>query len=221
MKYQLLFKLSIPILLFAGCSVNTTPLTRQQVAVNREVFFGTDSNADTTELVLKLSQDMEKAFSLVPLTRSQADRETRIYYASIRQELFFVQKYQHDSLTVELYQCGTERKNDSLFMRIGGLIKAGGKYDIDKLVRDDMLPVFKDCRVSNGVQHLDKGYIYFIQVKTGKVVKNILMNDNCELVTADKEIEHTKDFIRSISATFNFAFYDPWDKIDSLAFRNK
>ncbi len=208
-------------LILLACSTKSNKLTRQQILINRELFYGIDKKLDSITLLNEMSQDMANAFSLAPITKSTAEREIRVYFSSVWQEVFFLLTYQNGSLTVELYNCETDRKKDSLFMKIHTLIRGTGKYDIAKITKADTLPILRNCIIKDTVDYLDKGFIYFIQTKSGKSFKTILMNDNCELLQNDQEITHIKNFIQSLNKNFNFTFYDPWTKIDSLAFLNQ
>ncbi len=207
-------------LLFIGCLTNKNKLTREKSSINQEAFYATDNKFEGANYINQMSLDMGKAFSLVPLKQSTADKEIRIYFASVWHEIFFIEKYQNDSLIVEVYKCETQHKNDSMFMKIQSSVIASGKYDISEIPKFDTLPAFKNCMIEDTVQYIDKGYMYFIQIKSGKSIRSMLLNDNCFESNKDKESVYIKNFIELLTKRMNFSFYDPWATIDSLAFKD-
>lgn len=185
---------------------------------DQNVFYG-KVNSSKDSLMELLSMDMEKSFSLPPINLSSSEKEIRIYYSGVWYERFYIEKQSSDSIEFRVYNCRSSRKNDSLFMNIKETIKATGKQHSQHLRNTDRLPVFKNCQLEDNIDYLDKGYFYFIEVKSGPSNKKILIDDNCLQLSNDKEIVNISKFIKSIDKSLNVSFGKSWQSLDSLAFK--
>jgi len=208
-------------LLLVSCnySGNKEKIIREKRELNYENFFGKTTDVKEDSLIKKMGIEMNSAFNLYPIYKSAFKNEIRIYFANAFNERFFRELYTADSLVVEILNCKTDRRNDSLFMKIGTSIKAAGKYAQDSLVSTQFLPDLKclmDKQKSNNV--LDGSTVYFIQIKSGAITKEILINEPFETEQKDSDAKNISNFIRDINRKYGFKFYDSWNTIDSLAF---
>ncbi len=208
----------ISAILFISCK-DSVKLNREKSTLDEYVFYGKVGDIQKDSLIDLLSAAMEKAFSIEPINLSPATKEIRIYYGDVWSERFYIERFENDSIEVELYKCRSDRRNDSIFMIIKERIRATGKYDVRDITNVDSLPDLKDCQPKDTAVYLDKGYAYFIETKSGQSFKKILVNDNCLMIQNDKEVTCIINFLHSLSKSLNFNFSDTWQQIDSAAFK--
>ena len=219
--YKILFFLSVQFFI-QSCSNKGSDFKREKLEINKEFFFGKDQKIETNNLIKTMTSDVEKSFNLNPIYKSTNENEVRIYFANPFVERFFFQYFNSTDLTVGLYDCKTDRRNDSLFMHIFRLITIKGRYSKDSLVKIASLPNYslQIDKNSPDTPVLDDGAIYFIQVKNGATIKEILINKPFQKEESNHDSKEISNFIRAIEKQYNFVFYDNWKSIDSLAFMN-
>lgn len=209
--------LSYLILLTISCN-NISYSNREIQKLDKEVLYTIDKDLQTDSLIFAVANDMQNAFSLEPIETSQTTYEIRIYFASLWHEKFFITRLHGDSISSELYNCKTDRRNDSLFMkfenRISSVVKTTHMLDTD------LLPSFEQNLPKDSVVTLDSGYSYFILTKTGNKIKRILVNDKYLEASYSVSANRIKKFIQSVADQYNFSFYDSWEKVEELAFKH-
>ncbi|MES2774124.1 MAG: hypothetical protein V4722_08060 [Bacteroidota bacterium] len=205
--------------LFSACNSNNARLTRISSIVNKEVYYGQASEWVTQDTLTQYALDFNKAFALSPIQQSSSGIEIRIYYRGAFCERFFIQTFNGESSYITLLNCGGKRRNDSLFMKTGNIIQATAGTNQLMIAYLDSLPsslIWED-KVEDV---LDAANTYFIELKQGPIIKRILIANPFDKEMIDDNGRHISQFLKNISTTYSFRFFDGWNKIDSLAFRN-
>ncbi len=207
-------------LCFWKCSNNKSSFTRETRIINKEGLFGVDTAKWNNDSIMTLTaKSIESAFNLPSINNSSAENEIRIYFVSPFYERFFRQQFKSDSLIVELTNCKVDRRKDTIFMKIGTLIKSEGIYDKDKLINGKGLPALKHLtKDSTGEVYLDGDIFYFIQIKNGSETKMIYISNPAERAIRDTDAKHIVDFIEQLRQKYSFDFNKSWDKIMDSAF---
>ena len=189
--------------------------------MDKEVFYGTMSELATKDTLALISLGYERAFDLNSIEKSSAETEIRIVYFNAFQERFFRQVYNKDSVDIELIDCGTVKRNDSLFMRFGKSLTTKKRFERQVLAMLELLPYRKFVPDSYSTEPLDmdSGNGYFIQVKRKGIVKTILIDKPFDKAPTDQEARYICNFLKTISKCYSFKFDDDWKIIDSLAFK--
>lgn len=211
--------LAIAFYLFQACTDKKKHFTRYNTKIYKEVFYCKVSKWDSATGLSSLSENFDKAFSLLPIKTSSYQSEIRIYYQGAFCERFFRETIYKDSVDIQLLDCRSDRRNDSLFMKTGALIQAKGKLDKQLSLDLDSLPANKIWQDKQD-DVLDGINTYFIEVKRGSEIKRILIDNPLEKETAGTDGRHIYNLLKTIQQQYSFRFFDKWYEIDSLAFRN-
>jgi len=221
-----MFKI-LPILLliiisfcYSNCSDNKNTFKIEKGKIDKEVFYGeTNVKIHDDSLIKQMALDIDKAFSLSPIKLSISQIEIRVYFINPFTERFFREQFKSGELTSELFNCKTDRRRDSLFMKIGTVIKTKGEYNVDSLINLDSLPTYKLMIDKDTAQlSLDDGALYLIQIKNGSEIKMILIDKPAEKESKDADVKYINRFIKSLNRKFSFSFYEQWEKIADSAF---
>ena len=150
-----------------------------------------------------------KAFRLNTIEESEYPQEIRIYFEHSFGHTAFRQRFsQSDTMYADLDLGFIEISNDSVYMLHDTNIKTFGKYKYDNSLKlsalnlDSMIVDSK--RKDAGV--LDNIAVWFIQIKTGSKVRNILVNSGLEEIRDMQVRKEVKDLISKISHNFSFVF---------------
>lgn len=151
----------------------------------------------------------DKAFQLKSIEESEYPQEVRIYFEHSFGHTFFRQRFsQNDTMYADLNLGIIEISNDSVYMHHQTQVKTFGSYKYDNLleipgqIQDSM--ILKSESDSSLI--LDNIAVWFIQIKNGSKVTNILVNGRLEEIK-DKAIrDKIFGLISKISYNFSFAF---------------
>jgi hypothetical protein len=222
MYQRIIFFFSI-LLLFYSCSNDRDAFVRDVKEINKEVFYGIDSSKkkQNDNLITLMVNDVNKAFSIGSINESLAENEVRIYYSFPFGETFFRQQFKDGRTNLELYICNTERRQDSLFMKIKTVVKSEGKYPYDSSLNVNFTP--DSLTINNNYKEedvLDGFATFVIQIKNHSQSKFILIERPFDVEDKNAVAKYVCNLIREINKKFSFKFHDPQRKIVDSAFIN-
>jgi hypothetical protein len=198
---------------------NNLLFKREVINVSKEVFFAKSKQISNDTLINAMIPELNKAFELSDISKSSAQYEVRVYFFNAYGELFFRQSFTDGKTEANVYNCGTVKRHDSLFMQINKIVKLSGQYQYDKSFDFDNISKYTamlDTVKRDGVT--DDGAMYLIQLKRKDDVNYILIDNPFDSEEANYTAKLTCNYIRQLRENFTFKFHDPIAKVIDSAF---
>ena len=131
-------------------------------------------------------------------------------------ERFFTLSFNNGTVVAQLYNCGSKKYGDSLFMKIGEVVKL---TDVSRTrINTDSVAINTiNMNRDSTILDPDGGSIYFIQTYSTGQVKNALVRDPFKLEETDDDAKSITTFIRRLNQMYSFQFWDPWEQSKKTA----